>query len=146
MAPSSLTVAGLSCHSDANGEYSVAADTIGGKPHWLLEPAAGDQTFHLYAVNEPHDGWAIGGDLSSYIAFVESYERLPPWGTHTWREVCGADGSVEQRQLSATPGYSAQDCAEALELMAPQLTESCGSAEGGPTFGELLAQGEAPTV
>eukprot|EP01051_Picozoa_sp_SAG22_P007644 SAG22_NODE_546_length_9261_cov_18.423925_1_plen_444_part_10 len=39
-APSSLTVAGLQCLTDANGVYQVA-DTVGGKPHWVLNDTFG---------------------------------------------------------------------------------------------------------
>eukprot|EP01052_Picozoa_sp_SAG31_P025046 SAG31_NODE_2171_length_6265_cov_3.765326_2_plen_362_part_00 len=57
-APSTVAVLGISFHVDANGLYSIAARTIGGKPIWVK--AAGSPTesdWYLYWVNEPHDGW-----------------------------------------------------------------------------------------
>ena len=55
-APSSLTVAGLQCRSDTNGVYQVA-NTIGGKPHWVLMDSFGNAMSHLYAVDEPVEAW-----------------------------------------------------------------------------------------
>ena len=60
-APSTVTVTGLAFHHDDNGNYSIAPRTIGGKPYWTKA----DPTAFLYAVNEPHQGYAIGATLGS---------------------------------------------------------------------------------
>ena len=61
-APSTVMVSGLTVHPDDNGNYSIAPRTIGGKPYWSKSnPTSG----YLYAVNEPHQGYAIGPSLDS---------------------------------------------------------------------------------
>ena len=60
-APSTVTVTGLIVHHDDNGKYSIAPRTIGGKPYWTKS----HPTAYLYAVNEPHQGYAIGANMGS---------------------------------------------------------------------------------
>ena len=93
-APSSLTVTGCVCHPEANGEYLLARDTIGGKAHWTRQVAG--RTFHLYSISVPHDAWVIGTDMHSHILWIESYEGEPSWLTHMWKEECAANGQSQQ--------------------------------------------------
>ena len=85
-------------------------------------------------------------------ALVETYQDFPPWGLHRgWNEVVDAAGSLtpvqvrtqgkacflaRERRLSCSetlslvqvvliPGFSDRECAEALHLYAPELTERC---------------------
>jgi hypothetical protein len=137
-APSSLTVSGLKCHPGANGDYSVAEHTVGGKPRWVRQAENG-LTYTIYAINAPHDGWAIGADLKTEFALIESYEGLPPWGEHAWREVCERES---EQMITLAPAYSDHDCMEALRLLTPDLTETC--CEGDGCFEKHLASADGP--
>eukprot|EP01051_Picozoa_sp_SAG22_P005321 SAG22_NODE_312_length_12614_cov_4.783540_9_plen_2027_part_00 len=141
-APSALTVSGLECHPDANGVYQLQQDTIGGKAHWQRE--VDGQTFHVYAINEPHNGWVVGDSLDSFFLIIESYEEPPPWGQHEWREVCHADGAEQERAVLLEPAFTAGECEEELRLLSPEMTEFC-CAEGDPTFEELVDAGTSLT-
>ena len=33
----------------------------------------------LYAINEPHNGYAIGTTLETWLAKIETYQSFPPW-------------------------------------------------------------------
>eukprot|EP01051_Picozoa_sp_SAG22_P000238 SAG22_NODE_5_length_41775_cov_111.520971_1_plen_1241_part_00 len=136
MAPSSLELSGLVCHPDANGVYSLQHDTIGGKPHWQMQ-SSDDQSFHFFAINEPHNGWVCGDNLHSHFLIIESYEKPPPWGRHEWREVC-AHQTTEERAVLLEPAFTMGECEEELRLLTPEMTEFCCE-EGGPTFEQLLA-------
>eukprot|EP01052_Picozoa_sp_SAG31_P065601 SAG31_NODE_24426_length_481_cov_1.107330_1_plen_155_part_10 len=99
-APSSIMIDGLSTHSAANGLYTIERRTVGGKPCWALrQSSAAQDTWYLYAINEPHDGWAIGRSLTFKSAEVETYEDHPPYGDHAWKEVTDAHGSTETVQV-----------------------------------------------
>lgn len=125
-APSTVTVSGLTEHGEGNGVYSIALTTIGGKPLWIKPPSSpGRQTYNLYAVNEPHDGWVLGPDHTTYIAIIESYEGLPPWQLHNWQEAIDSEGGTSTVRVQLSPGYSDNDCHEALQLLTPALTETC---------------------
>ena len=123
-APSSLTVTGLRCIVNANGEYQVA-DTIGGKPHWELLGPGGHAMYHLYAIDEPFEGWVIGSDVHSLSVIIESYETEPPWGPFVWRENCGGGRGPQDQLLTVTPSFSDHDCSEAMQLMSPELSDFC---------------------
>ena len=151
--PSVVTVSGLVTHPAANGEYTIAEDTIGGKVYWVQFDVARQPVFYLYSINEPHDGDAIGVDLHSYIALAENYEGHPAWGEHGgWGELIDSHGNLLPRQVKLVPGYSDHDCGEALRLNSPDLTERCfegnrqpdGSYVTRQTFEQLLAAGTGP--
>ena len=79
VAPATVQISGFACHPLADGEYHIGSRTVGGKPYWRKLPTeSGGPTFYLYAVVEPHSGYAIGESLSSYDAWLETYENLPP--------------------------------------------------------------------
>ena len=152
--PSTVTVSGLVTHPDANGEYTIAAQTIGGRAYWVKLDAAGQPMYFLYSINEPHRGYAIGTNLHSYVALAETYEEHPSWGEHGgWNELTDSHGDLQPRQVELVPGYSDHDCGEALRLNSPDLTERCfdgkrhsdGSYSTRQTFEELLAAGTGPT-
>ena len=168
VAPATVQISGFVCHPSADGRYHIGRRTVGGKPHWLKLPTeSGGPTLYLYAVVEPHSGYAIGESLSSYIAWLETYENLPPvsrkhflpcscppraahcsllcmqWGENSWHEVCSTDSSVDQLRLALLPGFSNKNCAEYLQLQSGELTEACCSP--GDSFEALLAAGSAPT-
>eukprot|EP01051_Picozoa_sp_SAG22_P013313 SAG22_NODE_1476_length_4329_cov_2.702128_2_plen_181_part_00 len=149
-APSTLTVGGLLVHPEANGEYSIAPQTVGGKAHWIKHGSDGRPVYHLYFINVPHDSFVLGVDLRSYDALVETYEGHPPWGNHTgWNELQDSAGTVRPVRVSLKPGYSDHDCQESLRLRGPDLTERCldgkrhadGSFTTRQTFEQLLAAG-----
>ena len=151
--PSVVTISGLVTHPDANGEYTIAEHTIGGKAYWIKLDAAGQPTQYLYSINEPHDGYAIGTDPHSYVALAETYEQRPPWGEHGgWNELADSHGDLSPVQVELVPGYSDHDCGEALRLNSPDLTERCfegnrqpdGSYVTRQTFEQLLAAGTGP--
>ena len=48
-APSEMMVSGLTCRPGANGKYTIAAQTIGGKPQWTRTAEDG-QVYIIYAV------------------------------------------------------------------------------------------------
>ena len=123
-APSSLTVAGLQCVSDATGVYQIA-NTIGGKPHWVLMDSYGNALFHLYAVDEPFEAWVIGMSVHDHSVRIISFENEPPWGPHVWRENCGTTIGVMDVLLTITPSFSDHDCHEAIVLMNAELTAYC---------------------
>ena len=58
--PSVVAVSGLVTHPAANGEYTIAEDTVGGKAYWVQFDDARQPMYYLYSINEPHDGDAIG--------------------------------------------------------------------------------------
>ena len=68
------------------------------------------------------------------------------------REAVDASGNQAAVQIDMTPGYSDSDCAEALRLLGPELTETCcrlrfeedGSYTTKQTFEQLLAAGTGP--
>ena len=140
VAPSTVQIDGFDCHHDANGVYHIGSTTVGGKAHWVK---ASLPVYYLYAVDEPHSGYAVGSDFDTYVAWLETYESAPPWGVHAWHEVCRADSSVDQRRISLSPGFSNANCAEYLRLESGELTEACCST--GDSFDALLAAGTAPT-
>ena len=151
--PSVVTISGLVTHPDANGEYTIAEHTIGGKAYWIKLDAAGQPTQYLYSINEPHDGYAIGTDPHSYVALAETYEQRPPWGEHGgWNELTDSHGDLSPVQVELVPGYSDHDCGEALRLNSPDLTERCfegnrqpdGSYVTRQTFEQLLAASTGP--
>ena len=79
VAPATVQISGFVCHPSADGEYHIGSRTVGGKPYWFKLPTeSGAPTLYLYAVEEPHPGYACGESLSSYIAWLETYENLPP--------------------------------------------------------------------
>ena len=79
VAPATVVISGFVCHPSADGEYHIGTRTVGGKPYWVKQPTeSGGPTLYLYAVVEPHSGYAVGESLSSYIAWLETYENLPP--------------------------------------------------------------------
>ena len=131
-APSTVTVGGLVVHPNANGLYSIALHhTIGGKAHWIKEGSDG-QAFHLYAINEPHDGYAIGENPHTNFVLVETYEDHPPWGEHGgWNEITDSHGAMSPVRLLLSPGFSDHDCGEALRLNGPELTERCFAGKRG---------------
>eukprot|EP01051_Picozoa_sp_SAG22_P002430 SAG22_NODE_107_length_19899_cov_24.034141_7_plen_1894_part_00 len=151
-APSTIMVSGMLVHTEANGLYSIEPQTVGGKPCWAKRGAGDEETWYLYAVNEPHDAWTIGRSLSTNSAAVETYEGHPPYGQHAWSESSDAQGGTATAHISLDPGYSDQDCRESLTLMSPELTESCCKLrmeEGGGyttrhNFEQLLAAGTGP--
>jgi hypothetical protein len=81
---------------------------------------------HLYAINEPHDGWVIQthasyvAGLHNHAAEIESYEEDPPWGLYAWKCSDGHDQAV-----TVTPAFSDSDCEESLELLGPRLSAFC---------------------
>eukprot|EP01052_Picozoa_sp_SAG31_P009685 SAG31_NODE_514_length_14714_cov_78.431269_5_plen_428_part_00 len=143
-APSSLAVAGLQCRSDTNGVYQVA-NTIGGKPHWVLMDSFGNAMSHLYAVDEPFEAWVIGETLDDNFCIIESYEDDPPWGAHVWRVRCGGRNAVDQ-MITLTPSFSDHDCEEAISLMSAELSDFCfDPADVDADFEATLAAEQAPT-
>eukprot|EP01052_Picozoa_sp_SAG31_P002654 SAG31_NODE_95_length_25901_cov_24.763700_24_plen_548_part_00 len=146
VSPSTVEINGFDCHPDANGIFRIGSTTVRGKAHWVKAGpctlGTSDTACFLYAVDEPHAGYAIGSTLDTYIAWLETYESTPPWGVHSWHEVCRADESVDQRRISLTPGYSNENCAEFLRLKSGDLTEACCT--NGDSWDELLATGTAP--
>ena len=79
VAPATVQISGFVSHPSADGEYHIGSRTVGGKPYWVKQPTeSGGPTLYLYAVVEPHSGYAIGESLSSYDAWLETYENLPP--------------------------------------------------------------------
>ena len=48
-APSEIMVSGLTCRPGANGKFTIAAQTIGGKPQWTRTAEDG-QVYIIYAV------------------------------------------------------------------------------------------------
>ena len=145
-APSSLTVAGLQCVSDANGVYQLA-NTIGGKPHWVLNDSYGSALYHLYAVDEPVQAWVIGPTIDTSSCMIESYEDDPPWGVHVWRVHCGVGGNLVDRTVALTPSFSDHDCDEAIRLMSAELSDFCfDPADVTADFEATLAADLAPTT
>eukprot|EP01052_Picozoa_sp_SAG31_P001359 SAG31_NODE_46_length_30980_cov_226.095107_19_plen_430_part_00 len=143
-APSSLTVVGLQCISDANGEYQVSG-TIGGKPHWVLNDSFGHALYHLFAVDEPFEAWVIGISLRSNSAKIESYEDEPPWGSHVWRENCGGAGGMTDQLLTVMPSFSDHDCHEAIQLMSAELSDFCfDPSDQSADFEVTMAAEQAP--
>ena len=67
-APSTIVVAGVECHPQANGQYFLQQQTIGAKPYYQLN-ANGDP-FHMYSVSVPHDSWVIGQALVRPIRII----------------------------------------------------------------------------
>ncbi len=108
-APATLTVAGLSCHTEANGAYTLAMSLINGKPHYIA--LTGE--FQLYwGTVTGYDGWMIDADLDSssqngLVAILYGQEEVPASGS--WEELCGQ--STASRALSITVELSAENCA-----------------------------------
>jgi hypothetical protein len=147
-AASSLSVVGFLCHPDAAGEYQLQDSTVGGKPHWALLDSTGSAVSHLYAVDEPYEGWNLGEDLWSSFAKIVSFEDLPPWGPFVWSEsFCGAaDAGGQDQLLTLTPSFSDHDCHEALQLLTPELSEFCFDASDATAFGAALEAAKAPSA
>ena len=144
-APSSLTLTGLQCRSDTNGVYQVA-NTIGGKPHWVLMDSLGNAMSHLYAVDEPFEAWVIGMSVHDHSVQIISFESEPPWGPHVWRENCGTAIGVTDVLLTITPSFSDHDCHEAIVLMNAELTAYCFDPEDlSVDFQASLDAEEGPT-
>eukprot|EP01052_Picozoa_sp_SAG31_P044675 SAG31_NODE_7878_length_1575_cov_2.176829_1_plen_185_part_00 len=142
-APSSLTVAGLQCISDANGEYQLS-DTVGGKPHWVLNDSTGHVMYNLYAVDEPVEAWVIGATLGDNFCIIESYENDPPWGAHVWRVRCGGSSAMDQ-MIALTPSFSDHDCSQAISLMNAELSDFCfDQADSAADFRETIYYEQAP--
>jgi hypothetical protein len=130
---------------DANGVYQVA-NTIGGKPHWVLNDSFGHASYHLYSVDEPFEAWVIGITVDSNSAKIESYEDEPPWGPHVWRENCGGASGMTDQLLTFTPSFSDHDCHEAIQLMSAELTDFCfDPSDLLADFEARLAAEEGPT-
>eukprot|EP01052_Picozoa_sp_SAG31_P018582 SAG31_NODE_1321_length_8801_cov_7.086532_1_plen_488_part_10 len=143
VSPHTINITGFQCHPNANGDFHIQNTTVRGKAHWRKAGpctlGTDDTACYLYAIEEPHAGYAFGPTFRSNIAWLESYESTPPWGVHSWHEVCSSDHSFDQRRITLTPGFSDDECREYLELYSGQLTEACCSM--GASFQELVAAG-----
>ena len=124
VAPATVQISGFVCHPSADGEYHIGSRTVGGKPYWFKLPTeSGAPTLYLYAVEEPHPGYACGESLSSYIAWLETYENLPP--VSRARRVCAAPLSATRCPKSAGLPVASST------LEHRRSTEKCGACSGG---------------
>eukprot|EP01046_Picozoa_sp_COSAG06_P008334 COSAG06_NODE_418_length_15982_cov_3.455204_7_plen_1527_part_00 len=106
--PAALTVAGLVCHTNANGAYTLATSLLNDKPHYVA--VTGE--FQLYwGTVTGYDGWMIDADLDSssqtgLVAILYGQQEAPASGS--WEEVCGQ--STASRALAITVELSADNC------------------------------------
>ena len=123
-APATVTVAGLRCHPNFEGEYNLQPVPVNGKPHWVL-----GSKHHLYwtpaMVMTGGQAWVIDTDTDPTvaIAMLTSLADAPPTGSAAWVESCS--GSSGNSQLQLSPSQPAAGCAATLGALTPVLVEVC---------------------
>eukprot|EP01047_Picozoa_sp_COSAG01_P062784 COSAG01_NODE_8040_length_2945_cov_2.114195_1_plen_532_part_01 len=130
-APPSLTIAGLTCHSLANGLYEQRVHTVSAKPAWSRTLPDGQRTVLFF--RETPDRWCLAQTSASDSGFdpatshcfgsFDSYADLPPWHASTWNEECA--GRSVDANLNIDPGYTQVRCQQAFAAKLTELRRLC---------------------
>eukprot|EP01047_Picozoa_sp_COSAG01_P047772 COSAG01_NODE_4595_length_4890_cov_3.789814_2_plen_1402_part_01 len=122
-APSSIVIGGFGCHSYATGQYVLENISVSAKSSWTM--VSRGREFHLFFRESP-DRWCFASNVRAQcFAELRSYESLPPWRASTWKEEC-TGGSVDA-VLHLEPGYTADDCHQASQLITEEVHLFCCS-------------------
>lgn len=121
--PSTITISGLICHSYANGRYHLRPHTVAAKSSWAFTTQ--DSRVLLLTFRESPDRWCLAEGTESAACFAQfiSYEPEPPWHTVSWLEECVGRSQVDR--LTLTPGFTSNDCKQALKLVTQEVDQFC---------------------